>query len=257
MAARFVLWLALVLAVSAAHAQLRVPQDRLTVLDLALGTHVSEMPAWEEFKRYACGSNGGPPLLFIAGWEEFHRCATDEATGLSEVYFEYDDELEYVARANDLPFAITRWAGTQLFGHPIMVSGLFSDAGVLAGVRILTDSRADYVARDLRVELEDREAAHELSARMMSWYGIVRDEHCIDLPPAEGEAPVGRRFIKRACERLDAENNRRVVVEMHFFRKAGQRARDPFLGRLTEGQFESSTRLEIFLLDPSAAAPID
>ena len=64
--------------------------------------------------------------------------------GLHEIYFEYDDEYEYIARARDLPREIARWAGTTEGGFPVIVSALFDDGGVLAGIRLVTDPRPDF-----------------------------------------------------------------------------------------------------------------
>src|SRR4029079_19602582 len=52
-----------------------------------------------------------------------------EPDGLHEVYFEYDDELEYIARARDADREITRWAGTTEVSFPVVVSALFDSAG--------------------------------------------------------------------------------------------------------------------------------
>src|SRR5262249_47294218 len=64
---------------------------RATVWDLRLGEPAAAQPKPDEFRGFACGSNGGPPRLKLAGWSEFARCAA-EPGGLREVYFEYDDE---------------------------------------------------------------------------------------------------------------------------------------------------------------------
>ena len=116
---------------------------RATVWDLKLGMPVSAQPASDQFRGFACGSNGGPPRRQLSGWDDFRRCDA-EANGLREVYFEYDDEYEYIARARDLPREVSRWAGTTEAGFPVVVSALFDDGGVLKGIRVVTDSRPDY-----------------------------------------------------------------------------------------------------------------
>jgi len=82
---------------------------RATVWDLKIGQPVAAQPAPDEFRGFACGSNGGPPRRRLAGWSDYMGCRP-EASGLREVYFEYDDEYEYVARARDLPREIARWS---------------------------------------------------------------------------------------------------------------------------------------------------
>ena len=116
---------------------------RATVWDLKLGMPVSAQPASDQFRGFACGSNGGAPRRQLSGWDDFRRCDA-EANGLREVYFEYDDEYEYIARARDLPREVSRWAGTTEAGFPVVVSALFDDGGVLKGIRVVTDSRPEY-----------------------------------------------------------------------------------------------------------------
>ena len=83
---------------------------RATVWDLKLGQPASAQPAPGQFRGFACGSNGGPPRQQLSGWSDFRRCPA-EASGLPAVYFEYDDEYEYIALANDLPREVSPSAG--------------------------------------------------------------------------------------------------------------------------------------------------
>src|SRR5215467_13716150 len=72
---------------------------RLNVWDIHLDDAASAIP--DGFINYACGTNGGPPSIPLANFTEFKKCRP-EGNGLHEVYFEYDDELEYWARALDI-----------------------------------------------------------------------------------------------------------------------------------------------------------
>src|SRR6266404_1064993 len=183
------------------------PMRRATIWDLKVGAPIAEQPNPSEFRGFACGSNGGPPRAPLAGWADFKRCAR-EAGGLREVYFEYDDELEYIARAHDNDREISRWAGTHEVTFPVITSALFDDAGILKGIRMVTDARP---------------------------------EHKNDI--AEGESPVGALFVKRVCERNDPAAGRRIVIRVNLFRKPGQSGYNPQLPtQLTQGQFESSAR---------------
>jgi hypothetical protein len=69
-----------------AGAVLGQPLRRATVAELKLGAHISAQPLPDEFKGFACGSNGGPPRRKLADWSEFRRCPA-ERNGLHEVYF--------------------------------------------------------------------------------------------------------------------------------------------------------------------------
>src|SRR6516162_950056 len=100
---------------------------RATIWDLKVGQPIPAQPSPDEFRGFACGSNGGAPRQPLTGWKDFARCRA-EPNGLHEVYFEYDDELEYIARAKDIDREITRWAGTTEALFPVVVSALFDDA---------------------------------------------------------------------------------------------------------------------------------
>lgn len=222
-------------------------EHRLTVWDLKIGAPVAAQPLPSEFRGFACGSNGGPPRAPLAGWADFRRCRP-EADGLHEVYFEYDDENEYIARAHDNDLEINRWAGTVEINFPVMVSALFDDAGILRGIRLITDSRPEHRNDITEASRRSRDEAYLFGGIMASRYGIEPGRDCTAAPPAEGESAVGGLFVKEVCERKEA--GRRIAVRANLFRKPGQSAFNPQAPtQLTQGQFESSARLEIYL-DP-------
>ena len=57
------------------------------------------------------------------------------------------------------------------------------------------------------------------------------------------------RHFKLHCEKTTPE--RRLLLDSRLLRKAGQADNDPITGEYKPGQFESSTRFEIF--DPGVA----
>jgi hypothetical protein len=219
---------------------------RATVWDLRLGQGIAAQPSRDEFRGFACGSNGGPPRQRLTGWNDFMRCPA-EPDGLREVYFEYDDEYEYIARARDLEQEITRWAGTTEMSFPVIVSALFDAGGVLKGIRIVTDSRPDYRNDTTEADLRKREDAYLFGGRMAARFDIEPKRDCTALPPAEGESPVGGLFIKQSCTLVDGARHRRSELKVNLYRKPGQSAFNPQMStQLTQGQFESSARLEIY-----------
>jgi hypothetical protein len=206
---------------------------RVEVWDLKLGTPVDRLS--DDFTDYACGTNGGPPSIPLSGWRDFRRCRPD-AAGLREVYFRYDDELEYWAKANNFSTEIEKYSGTKVYDFPVVLSARFDEGGVLAGLRIVSDPRD---------KSRDRDEAYLLRNFLTARYG--RDGwDCVDLPLAEGETPVARTFIKQRC-RKTIEGTAVADIETRFFRKMGQSQYDPQSGRTTEGQFESLARFELTL----------
>jgi hypothetical protein len=222
---------------------------RATVWDLKLGEPIAAQPAPDEYRGFACGSNGGAPRAQLKGWSDFARCRA-EGDGLREVYFEYDDEFEYIARAKDLEREITRWAGTTEVAFPIVVSALFDDAGVLKGIRIVTDARPEHRNDITEANLRKRVDAYVLGSMLAARYDIAAARDCKSLPAAEGESEVGTLFVKQLCEKADPQGGRKFLLSVNLYRKPGQSGVNPQLpSQLTEGQFESSTRFEIRQLD--------
>jgi len=233
--------------------------ERLTLQDLHPGATLEQMPDWLAFRNYACGSNGGPPLRKLSGWSDFKQCKPDE-NGLYEVYFEYDNEAEYILRALDNPRA-TRFAGTTEQGFPVVVSALFSEDGVLRGLRMVTDPRADYTADQFfdLTDLRSRNDFYLLGPFVGGQVGINPARDCTMLPLAEGESKVGNTYVKLDCERI--QDGLRYILKTRYFRKAGQHGRDPTTGEITQGQYESSTVFEEYQLGygppPLREAPAD
>jgi hypothetical protein len=218
--------------------------NRATIWDLKLGEGLSKQPGPDAFRAFACGSNGGAPRAPLDGFDGFARCPA-EPDGLREVYFEYDDELEYIARAHDDERAISRWAGTHEVTFPVIVSALFDDAGILRGIRMVTDARPEHRNDITEAERKKRDEAYTLASVMASRFNIDPAHDCKAIPPADGETPVGDLLIKRVCERTDG--GRRIVIRASLFRKPGQSGYNPQLPtELTHGQFESSAGLEIY-----------
>jgi hypothetical protein len=226
------------------------PLRRSTVWDLKLGEPIAAQPSPNEFRGFACGSNGGAPRAPLTGWGDFARCRA-EPNGLHEVYFEYDDELEYIARARDLEREISRWFGTTESGFPIITSALFDAKGVLKGIRLVTDSRPEHRNDITEANVRKREDAYVFGGIMAPRFDIDPPRDCESLPPAEGESSVGTSFVKQSCERISATGTRKVFLRVNHFRKPGQSGVNPQLPtQLTQGQFESSARVEVYVVDP-------
>lgn len=241
---RAALTLAALLLAGAARAD---APKRPTVWDLVLGAPVADQPPPDGFKSFACGSAGGPPLQPLSGWRDFAACRADTA-GLHEVAVEYDDEQEYIARARGDLDALPRLAGTSELAFPIIVSARFDNAGILRAIRLVSDPRPDYRPDQGDAELRSRKDAYKLSGFLAARFDIDPARDCVVAPPAPGESPVGQIFVKQRCTKRDGV--RRITLETRYLRKAGQSDRDPMLDtRLTRGQFDSFTRLDIELVE--------
>jgi hypothetical protein len=232
-AAQYVLGLCVVCAVAATAAYGQGRPKRLGVWDIPLNTPAAELPN-DAFIEFACGTNGGPPSRPIKDFTEFARCPAD-ANGLHEVYFRYDDELEYVARALEQEKEIQIYRGTQAYDYPIIASLLFNDQGIDKGMRIVTDPRD--------TAIRDRNEFWTMGNFLKQRFGSDGWD-CKDLPAAEGENPVGSYFIKNHCEKID--KGLHLIVEQQYLQKKGQTFINPANGQIEPNAFDSWTRFEMY-----------
>jgi hypothetical protein len=222
----------------AAQAPTQSPAQAPKIWDIKLGTPIKDLPA--DFVDTACGTNGGPPARVLKSFAEFAQCPAEGTTGLHEVWFRYDDEMEYVARARRSEIMVRQYQANALAGQPIITSLLIDDAGLVQGYRVVNDPRVDAQTRSNAYGLADL-------FKGMAWTGL----ECNDLPPAEGERPIDDLFVKEVCENKLGGMVTRVETRRYY--KPGQFAVDPNDNRLTENLFESSARLEVYR--PPASAP--
>ena len=204
---------------------------RREVWDIQLGTKIADLS--DDYVDYACGTNGGPPSTPLTGWKDYRRCRPDP-NGFREVYFRYDDELEYWAKANNLAAQMEQYVGTKTYGFPITVSVLIGDDGVVRGIRIVTDPRDPS---------GDRDEAYLLRNFLNARFGR-EGWQCEDLAAEAGETSVTGIFIKQRCEK-DMEGGVHGLLVTRHLRKPGQSQYDPHSGKETTNQFESNVRFEL------------
>ena len=85
---RYCAALAVAATFAAAPSSAQEPEQR-NIFDLDVGMNVHDLnDLW--FQEYGCGDDGGPPLLPLAGWTDFGKCAANDI-GLFEIYFCYND----------------------------------------------------------------------------------------------------------------------------------------------------------------------
>jgi len=213
-----------------------------SIWDVKLGAPVTDIPEMEVVD-ISCGTDGGPPSLPLKSFAEFGKCQP-EPSGLREVYFANDDELDYIAKALDSEYRVQQ-GGTTIYAHPIVQSALVDEHGVVRGIRIVTDDRAALRDRRLAVTL-----AKNLKGRYKAW-----QPSCEDIPPAPGENPVGKEFTHEICTGVDPEGNQRLRMEATFLRKKGQEALNRDTQQVNRGYFESRTRLEVVETPYAPASP--
>jgi hypothetical protein len=214
----------------AAAQNLEVEPD-YSIWDVTLGNPVTDVPD-KAAAIIACGTNGGPVSIELKSFGDWEQCAP-EASGLREVTFTYDDEKDYIAKALDLEFKSLQ-GGTSIFAHPVIVSLLVDQAGIVQGRRIVTDNRIRDLERRTAVTL-----IRNFKARYSEWSLI-----CSDVAMRDGEQPVGNQFIHELCKGQSPDGRSLIAIEASYLRKKGQLAVNQETQQVNTGYFESQTRFE-------------
>ena len=213
-----------------------------SIWDAKLGMPVTDIPVMDVVD-IACGTNGGPPSITLHSFAEFKTCQP-EASGLREVYFENDDEMDYIAKADEAEYKFLQ-GGTSIYAHPVIISVLVDDGGIIRGIRIVTDERASLGERRVAVTL-----ARNLKGRYGSW-----KQSCEDIPLQPGENPVGNQFEHEICTAENADLGQRMRLEASYLRKKGQDAFNTDTQQINAGYFQSQTRLEVVEMPYEPAVP--
>lgn len=230
--------LALVMAALSPSPVLAQAETKLTyvpafaIWDVTFGQPITQIPL-SAVATIACGTNGGPPSVELRDFTEFARCPA-EASGLHEVFFTYDDEQDYIARALEDEFRFAQ-GGTSIYAHPVVFTVLVDDEGIARGIRIVTDERASERDRRVAVRLSDN-----LKARYSPW-----SPACEDIPATDGQLPVGTIFIHQICTAESPDGDAAMRLEATYFRKKGQTSISLETQKVQKNYFQSATRLEV------------
>ncbi|MCW5697682.1 MAG: pentapeptide repeat-containing protein [Bauldia sp.] len=227
-------WALAMLAATPALAQ-EPAAGSLEIWDIPIGAAVGTIDE-SSFRAFACGTDGGPPSTALPGFAGFMTC-TPDASGLREVYFEYDDERLYWALAHRYTEAASGVGGTQVFGFNVMLSLLVNEAGLVEGIRIITDPRQQ-IGRITNFA--------NFGQFALNYFGPA-DWACTDLPVMEGYEPADGVYLDRRCEKTTETSA--LAVRMEHFRKPGQTRFDPN-NQLNRGSYAlySAARIDITAL---------
>ena len=235
------MWLGLAMALPAPSPALAQAEAKLnyvpefTIWDVKFGDPITQIPL-SAVALVACGTNGGPPSIALKDFTEFAKCPA-EASGLHEVFFTYDDEQDYIARALEDEYRFAQ-GGTSIYAHPVVFTVLVDEGGIARGIRIVTDERASERDRRVAVRLADN-----LKGRFSPWSPV-----CEDIPATDGQLPVGSIFIHQICTAEDPDGTTTLRLEAAYFRKKGQTSISLETQKVQKNYFQSATRLEVVQL---------
>jgi hypothetical protein len=175
--------------------------------DIHLGMSATDLPD-AGYVDLACETDPQKTLTAWTGWRD---CPADPS-GFHAIKFGYDPA--------------TSREGTIVAGHPVILTLLVDDAGIVSGLRIETDPKA---------RLYIRKKAFLFGIQAKSRYGLD-GWSCTDAQPDAGEQPVGGVFVRERCTKTI--HNRSIVVERNLFRKPEQDIKS----------FVDETRMTILLI---------
>lgn len=172
--------------------------------DIRIGMPVADLPN-AGYIDFACASDPRHKLTVWSGWRD---CSAD-ADGLHAVRFGFDPT--------------TSQDGTVVAGHPVVLTLLIDDKGIVAGLKIDTKPKGP---------LYLRKKAFLLGLQVKVRYG-ASGWTCTEAKPQAGEQPLGGVFLSEKCSKTVA--GRAIVVQRNLFRRADQ----------DEKSFVNETRVSI------------
>lgn len=159
--------------------------------DIKIGGKVAELPV-NGYVDFSCpADNSARP----AGWSAWRDCPAG-FDGLHALHFGFDP-----ATSRD---------GTIVAGHPVVLTALIDNDGIVAGLEIDTDPKT---------RLYLRKKAFLFGPQVKARYGSD-GWTCTQADLAAGEEPVGGVHVKEKCTKTT--QGRALTIERSLYRKAGQ-----------------------------------
>lgn len=159
--------------------------------DIQLGKPIAELPD-AGYANRVCADNAQASLTTWSSWRD---CLID-ASGFRAIRFGYDPA--------------TNPDGTIVAGHPVILTILVDDAGVVSELRIETDPKA---------RLYVRKKAFLFGTQIKSRYGSD-GWSCTQAQPKADELPVGGVYLRERCTKVT--DGRSILVERNLFRRSDQ-----------------------------------
>jgi hypothetical protein len=167
------------------------------VRDIKIGGKVAALPA-EGYVDFSCpaDANAKPSAdNKPASWSAWHDCPAG-SDGLHALRFGFDP-----ATSRD---------GTIVAGHPVVLTALIDNDGIVAGLKIDTDPKT---------RLYLRKKAFLFGPQVKARYGSD-GWACTEADLAAGEESVGGVHVKEKCNKTT--QGRAITIERSLYRKTGQ-----------------------------------
>jgi hypothetical protein len=159
--------------------------------DIKIGGKVAELPV-NGYVDFSCPADTSARP---AGWSAWRDCPAG-SDGLHALHFGFDP-----ATSRD---------GTIVAGHPVVLTALIDNDGIVAGLEIDTDPKT---------RLYLRKKAFLFGPQVKARYGSD-GWTCTQADLAAGEESVGGVHVKEKCTKTT--QGRALTIERSLYRKAGQ-----------------------------------
>jgi len=159
--------------------------------NIQLGRPIADLPDTGYANKVCAGS----AQVVLSTWSSWRDCPAD-SSGFHAIRFGYDP-----ATSPD---------GTIVAGHPVILTLLIDDGGIVSGLRIETDPKA---------RLYVRKKAFLFGIQVKSRYGLD-GWSCTQAQPNAGELPVGGVYLRERCTKVT--DGRSILVERNLFRRSDQ-----------------------------------
>ncbi len=130
----------------------------------------------------------------LESWSYYKECEKNNA-GLYEINFEYDDKFAF----NE------EFEGTQVAGHPVIISLGVNEKGILELINVETDKSAPFYFR---------KQAYLMWLRVYGRYGS-KNWKCIEHKRKEDHISAGKTYINRTCTK--SLKNRDIILQTKFY----------------------------------------
>jgi hypothetical protein len=159
--------------------------------DIQLGKPIADLPD-EGYANRVCANNAEVTLAIWSSWRD---CPAD-SSGFHAIRFGYDPA--------------TNPDGTIVAGHPVILTLLIDNSGIVSGLLIETDPKA---------RLYVRKKAFLFGTQVKSRYGLD-GWSCTQAQPNADQQPVGGAYLRERCTKVT--DGRSIVVERNLFRRSDQ-----------------------------------
>ena len=172
------------------------------IREFEIGSKVKKIPN-QRYNNIKCLEDNKK----IKYWKNYKRCKKNE-DGLFYVNFEYNDK--YAFNEN--------FEGTQVAGHPVIISIGINSSGILSRINLKTDPSAPFYFK---------KQAHLFWLRIYSKYGS-NNWTCKHFEKKETHLIINKKYVNKSCYKV--YKNKKITYQTEFY-FIGDREKENLISR--------------------------